>query len=104
MNFSFKTPLDDETTRIVDTLSTLWLSLGLIVLVFSLLMAVFGASLSQAFMMINTLQLLSHIPLIARKLPPNAHLFLLNILNIVRLNVPSLTATTDTVLSKMREA
>jgi len=55
-------------------------------------------------MLINSLQLIAHVPMIANRLPSNAHYFLLNFLSIVRLNFESINAQIDTLSGTMDEA
>lgn len=55
-------------------------------------------------MLINSMQLIAHIPLLANKLPANAHYFLLNFLGFVRLNFEYVNAQMDTLKDSMKEA
>lgn len=71
----------------VETVGHLWIALVLIATVISITLAMFQGSLVSTWMLINTLQLIAHVPLIANRLPSNAHYFLLNLLSVVRLNV-----------------
>lgn len=59
---------------------------GLIMFLFFLLVVSCGPLLS-VWMFINSMQLIVHIPLIAIKLPGNAHYFLLDHLNLFNLHL-----------------
>lgn len=54
-------------------------------------------------MLINSLQLIAHVPLIANKLPANAHYFLLNFLGLVRFNFEFINSQLDSLSQKMGE-
>ena len=87
----------------IETLANLWLALILIATVISITLAVFQGSLVSTWMLINTLQLIAHVPLIANRLPSNAHYFLLNFLSVVRLNVELVNSQLDTLSSQLSE-
>ena len=63
----------------------------------------FKGSLLTTWLSINTIQLLAHVPLIASKLPANAHFFILNLLSFVRINFNSLNDSVDDVAADLEE-
>ena len=69
----------------------------------SFFLAIFGGSLIQTWLFINTLQLIAHLPLISQNLPANAHYFLLNFLSLVRLSFESLNSSIDQIGSQMEQ-
>ena len=88
----------------IETLGNFWLTLILIALTISFFLAVFQGSLVSTWMLINSLQLIAHVPLLANRLPSNAHYFLLNFLGLVRFNFESLTSQIDTISGNVDEA
>lgn len=87
----------------LEALSAFWVVLICVLLSISLLLALFQGSLVASWMLINTLQLIAHMPLLSDKLPANANYFFLNFLSILRLNLDWLAASLDTVESKLLE-
>jgi len=79
-------------------MTLIWIALAV-----SFFLAIFRGSLVQTWLFINSLQLIAHLPLISSKLPANAHYFLLNFMNMVRLNFDSLNSSIDEVSSKLEE-
>ena len=67
----------------------MWLTLIWVALAISFILALFRGSLVHTWIFINSLQMVSHVPLIAQNLPSNAHYFLLNLLGLARLNFES---------------
>jgi len=87
----------------IDSLGNLWLALILTAVTISLFLAVFQGSLVSTWMLINSLQLIAHVPLIAIKLPANAHYFLLNFLSLARVNFEFFNSQIDTVSQQVSE-
>ena len=92
IQWSLKPLVKKSMTIGIETLGNFWLSLILISLTISFFLAIFSGSLVSTWMLINSLQLIAHLPLIANRLPSNAHYFLLNFLGLVRFNFASITA------------
>lgn len=103
VSFSLKPLVKQSKVDAIETLANLWLALILIATVISITLAVFQGSLVSTWMLINTLQLIAHVPLIANRLPSNAHYFLLNFLSVVRLNVELVNSQLDTLSSQLSE-
>lgn len=87
----------------IQALANLWMTLVVLALVISFFLAVFQGSLLPTWMLVNTLQLIAHVPLISSKLPSNAHYFLLNFLGVVRFNWEQLNSQVDGFTDKMSE-
>jgi len=87
----------------VESLGSLWLALIYIAIAISFFLAIFKGSLLSTWMMINSLQLIAHLPLISVRLPANAHYFLLNFLGLVRLNFESINASIDSLSDRLSE-
>jgi len=87
----------------MESLGSLWMTLIYIALAISLFLAIFQGSLLSTWMMINSLQLIAHLPLISVQLPANAHYFILNFLGFVRLNFESINSSIDSLSNKMSE-
>lgn len=104
IQWSLKPLVKKSMTIGIETLGNFWLSLILISLTISFFLAIFSGSLVSTWMLINSLQLIAHLPLIANRLPSNAHYFLLNFLGLVRFNFASITAQIDTISGSMDEA
>ena len=66
-------------------------------------LAMFRGSLATTWLCINTVQVLAHVPMIATKLPGNAHYFILDLLSFVRLNLDSFNSSVDDLHDKMME-
>lgn len=88
----------------VQGLAKLWLTLVIIAITITFFLAIFQGSLVSTWMLINSLQLIAHVPLIANKLPANAHYFLLNFLGVVRLNFELINSQIDSVSEQMSES
>lgn len=71
--------------------------------VITFVLALFKGSLVQTWMLINTLQLVAHIPVVTTKLPANAHYFLINLLGVVRLHFDKFSAVIDNLDAKLKE-
>ena len=95
--------LEFQETKMLDALSNLVVGLICLVVGISMLVAAFRGSLVSTWIFINTLQLIAHVPLVATKLPANAHYFLLNLLSFVRLNFQSVSSSIDSIQAKMLE-
>ena len=74
----------------VDILASLWLVLAFFTLTIAFVLAIFQGSLVPSWHLINTLQLIVHIPLISDQVPANAYNFLLNFLGLSRLSFAGL--------------
>ena len=95
--------LSSKTITIIDIMSSIWISLIAIALTISVVLALFQGSLLTMWVFINSLQLIAHIPLVAISMPANAHYFLLNFLNLVRLNITALNKQLDTLDGEMTD-
>ena len=87
----------------LDALSNLVVAVICLVVGIAIFVAAFRGSLVSTWIFINTLQLIAHVPLVATKLPANAHYFLLNLLSFVRLNFQSVSSSIDSIQAKMLE-
>jgi hypothetical protein len=74
----------------MESIGYLWVSLICIAIIVSLFLAIFQGSLISTWIFINSLQLIAHVPLIAKNMPANANYFFLNLLSIVRLSLESI--------------
>ena len=83
--------------RIMLTLVGIALSITFVLALF------FRGSLMTTWLCINSVQLLSHVPLISSSLPANAHYFFLNLLSIMRLNFDSFNSSVDDIAAKLEE-
>ena len=95
--------LDSANKARVDTISTLWVALVLISLTLSFVLALMHGSLVSTWMLINTLQLIAHVPLISSHLPANAHFFFLNLLQVVRWNIAAVNSSLNDLSSHLAE-
>lgn len=93
----------EDTTTKYETIGKIWLALISLALTISFFLALFQGSLLPTWMLINSLQLIAHVPLIASQLPANAHYFLLNLLSLVRLNFESLNTLLDDAEARLQE-
>jgi len=103
VSFEIAGLVDHLTTKSVNVVGTLLLSLAGLALLICFVLALFQGSLVASWMMINTLQLIAHVPLLSPKLPANAHYFLLNLLSVVRLEFESFNASVDDLAARMQE-
>ena len=87
----------------MQALANLWIALISLAVMISLVLSIFQGSLVSTWMLVNTLQLIAHLPLIATKLPANAHYFLLNLLSVVRLSFEQFNAAIDDLDSQIKE-
>lgn len=86
-----------------ESLGQLWLSLIYIAVAISFFLAIFQGPLVSTWMMINSLQLIAHLPLVSVRLPANAHYFILNFFDFVRLNFESINSSIQGVSENMSE-
>lgn len=89
-----------ETMNRVERIAYLWLVLVCIALVVSLILAAFRGSLVSTWLFINTMQLVAHIPMIAGKLPANAHYFFLSFMSLTSLSFEPVNSLLDDIESK----
>ena len=87
----------------MDVLANMWLYQICIAVTISFFLAIFQGSLVSTWMLINSMQLMAHVPLISDKLPANAHYFLLNFLSLVRLNIEGMGSSLDQLDLKLKE-
>lgn len=105
IEWSMKPLVKNSVIAGLQTLGHLWVSLILIAIAVSFFLAVFfEGSLVSTWMLINSMQLIAHVPLIANRLPSNAHYFLLNLLSVVRLNFESINTQIESLSERMSEA
>jgi len=93
--------VNKSTSAQIESIGNLWLSLICIGVAVSFFLAIFQGSLVTTWMFINSLQLITHVPLISEKLPANANYFFLNFASVARFNIESINSTLDTVASKL---
>ena len=79
----------------MEYLANFWIVLVSVAIILSFVLSLFHGSLVTTWMLINTLQLVAHLPLITNTLPSNAHYFLLSLLGVVRMHIDQLGATLD---------
>ena len=101
-NLSVPFVQDKEITS-MRALANFWIALICLAVMITFVLALFKGSLVQTWMLINTLQLVAHLPLIATKMPANAHYFLINLLGVVRLHFDQMSAAIDNLDSKLKE-
>jgi ABC-type Na+ efflux pump permease subunit len=87
----------------IELLTNFWVAVITVALAVSFILAVFKGSLLTSWMMISSLQLIAHLPMLSVKLPAHAHYFLVNLLGLVRLNLTSLNASVDDISSQLKE-
>jgi len=93
-----------EAKNRIETVASLWIVLICIALVISIVLAAFKGSLVSTWLFINTMQLIAHIPMIAGKLPANAHYFFLNFMSLARMSIQSVDSLLDDIESKTLNA
>lgn len=89
INFRLPALKDQSEEETTDALGYMWLTLIWMALSISFILAVFQGSLVHTWIFINSLQMISHVPLISTSLPSNAHYFLLNMLGLARFKFDS---------------
>ena len=87
--------VSEKKSTSMEALANFWIVLISLALALSFVLSFFHGSLVTTWMLINTLQLIAHLPLLTTTLPANAHYFLLNLLSVVRMNIDHLGATLD---------
>lgn len=87
--------VEEDEVSSMEALANLWIVIMSLAAMISLVLALFQGSLVSTWMLVNTLQLIAHLPLIATKLPANAHFFLLNLLSVVRFGFEKFNAAVD---------
>ena len=70
----------------MDSLAYFWLCLVCFAVIVSFILAIMKGSLVSTWMLINSLQLMAHIPLVSDSLPQNALYFLQNFLSVTKLS------------------
>ena len=82
--------IEEKEASAIDTVQSAVKGISYAVLVPTTILAFFSGSLLPVWMFINSLSLIAHVPLLSSELPANINYFLLEYLNLLRLNSPKL--------------
>jgi hypothetical protein len=104
IEWSFSHLVTEDKVSSVEYLASIWVTMIYLAVTISFFLAIFQGSLASTWMLINTLQLIAHLPLISVRLPANAHFFILNFLSLIRLNIESINESIDAIGDTMGES
>ena len=104
INWSLTAPfVDEKEVSLMLTLANFMIALMTLAALITFVLGLFKGSLVSMWMLVNTLQIVAHLPLVSVSLPANAHYFLINLLAVVRLHFDKISSSIDDMESMVSE-